>query len=752
MIALRAARQNGSAKIDGRPIATAALHRQCACCVRNQGPSECADRTGMRRWLQPRLAIGASNDPLEREADCVANRILAEEGDHAAARVQRAPSVWDPLADIAPESVEHTLARPGRPLERTVRSDMEQRFGHDFSMVRVHTDAPAAQSAKEVQARAYTVGHNLVFATNQYAPSTPDGRRLLAHELTHVLQQEGAGIRPLPLDPAGASRTAHASATIVQRDREVCTPASDNRPTTTCGPGTNDPFCLLHGGAQGGKNACSKDAEATDPDLRANGPKRTPVAPVASGARGTSAASAAASFARDPGCDFEAPATPSVSAPLRFTPDPAATLPAKESAPDLSVIAADQPWWNDSDAEHFGSQLAACYAARTSLSAKPIDAAAKLVELQADFDRVVQGSFGRSPFGLESWSGIRPVLTRILQRRRNEIASEQTRIDAKLPKERRRDAADLGAAVELRMQSERHDLVEKVRIQVALGAWGWMAERREKVDFDTLGAPGGRSAKLAEILTDAENRAVVHAILDAKKRPLSDKESERAIAGAQSAKDASAKRAKVAPSPLSEDEKAAAIAAAELDIVKSRWPGELRAARIEARTNKDAANLVVPTTAEVKGWSTDSKRTRIHKDVIAVLQTLETEFPAGFSAGTYTLHTEGDHASGGFEGRFRSLDMYPNGGASRTQKPFGSVGFFEKQIALDFALAIDRAVAGRGSYQILYNDFEVAREANKRLKNGRMMNVDNVVDTAGHPANLNWHGPLVTHFHVDFAI
>ena len=66
---------------------------------------------------------------------------------------------------------------------------MEPRFGHDFSRVRVHCGTIADQSARGVNAHAYTRGHNIVFAAGQYAPGTRDGNRLLAHELTHVLQQ-----------------------------------------------------------------------------------------------------------------------------------------------------------------------------------------------------------------------------------------------------------------------------------------------------------------------------------------------------------------------------------------------------------------------------------------------------------------------------------------------------------------------------------------------------------------------------------
>jgi len=69
---------------------------------------------------------------------------------------------------------------------------MGQRFGHDFSQVRVHTGTAAEQSARDVNAHAYTVGHNIVFGSGRFAPGTHDGRRLLAHELTHVVQQSGS--------------------------------------------------------------------------------------------------------------------------------------------------------------------------------------------------------------------------------------------------------------------------------------------------------------------------------------------------------------------------------------------------------------------------------------------------------------------------------------------------------------------------------------------------------------------------------
>ncbi len=82
----------------------------------------------------------------------------------------------------------------GQPLDTVTRGFMEQRFGHDFSQVRIHTDSKAADSAKSINARAYTLGQNIVFGSGQHAPHTLSGQRLLAHELTHVIQQLGGNI------------------------------------------------------------------------------------------------------------------------------------------------------------------------------------------------------------------------------------------------------------------------------------------------------------------------------------------------------------------------------------------------------------------------------------------------------------------------------------------------------------------------------------------------------------------------------
>lgn len=95
------------------------------------------------------------------------------------------------MMDTTLESNINSLRGGGQPLPDPVRDYFEPRFGYDFSQVRVHTDSKAAETAQSVNARAYTLGNDLVFNQGAYEPDNSDGKKLLAHELTHVIQQNG---------------------------------------------------------------------------------------------------------------------------------------------------------------------------------------------------------------------------------------------------------------------------------------------------------------------------------------------------------------------------------------------------------------------------------------------------------------------------------------------------------------------------------------------------------------------------------
>jgi outer membrane protein OmpA-like peptidoglycan-associated protein len=174
------------------------------------------------RAVQPKLVVNEPADEFEREADRVAERVMRMSGPGAAgpprvqrtcstcreelppARVQRMCTECEEELHRKPRDGEehHTLdiAPPlegqiaimrsgGEPLPHSVRAFFEPRFGRDFSNVRLHTGVAAAETASSIDALAYTTGNHIVFAAGRYAPETEPGRRLLAHELAHTIQQ-----------------------------------------------------------------------------------------------------------------------------------------------------------------------------------------------------------------------------------------------------------------------------------------------------------------------------------------------------------------------------------------------------------------------------------------------------------------------------------------------------------------------------------------------------------------------------------
>ena len=124
----------------------------------------------------------------------------------------------------APAVVDETLQRPGRALDPNTRRFMESRFGFDFGGVRIHTGDRASDSARAVRARAYTVGRDVVFGGSEYAPDTPSGKKLLAHELTHVVQQ-------------GSARRIGSAAigTLAVRERSATRVSTPGSPVMICG-------------------------------------------------------------------------------------------------------------------------------------------------------------------------------------------------------------------------------------------------------------------------------------------------------------------------------------------------------------------------------------------------------------------------------------------------------------------------------------------------------------------------------------
>jgi hypothetical protein len=148
--------------------------------------------------IQPKLKVTEPEDIYELQANSVSEQVIDNKSDFANATI---------ISDTAPEiqfltkpvirkdstlpTVPFMVSGPGKPLEAPLMQDMEQRFGYDFSHVRVHLDSIAQEYAQQLKANAYTVGNNIFFGAGQFAPDTHEGRLVIAHELTHVIQQSG---------------------------------------------------------------------------------------------------------------------------------------------------------------------------------------------------------------------------------------------------------------------------------------------------------------------------------------------------------------------------------------------------------------------------------------------------------------------------------------------------------------------------------------------------------------------------------
>lgn len=217
-------------RLAGHTLARSAAARAPAAVIGNQAALKLAAEHGLGlssasapvSGVQPKLRVGATNDGLEQEADRVADRIMraplpsgsstgpkcsaCEDEERKVPKIRRKTDVPDVgSAGEAPAVVHDVLRSPGDPLDPAARTFFEPRFGRDFANVRVHRDARAANSARSIGAVAYTAGNDIVFDAGQYRPHEPAGRRLLAHELAHVVQQGGGagaagaapGVQPL---------------------------------------------------------------------------------------------------------------------------------------------------------------------------------------------------------------------------------------------------------------------------------------------------------------------------------------------------------------------------------------------------------------------------------------------------------------------------------------------------------------------------------------------------------------------------
>jgi hypothetical protein len=194
--------------------------------------------------VQAKLTVNTPGDMYEQEADAMADRVMRMSSNETAKPVtgligkslqrkcahcaeeekRKKPVMRKAEAGNSGMSVSSSFASSlnaskggGSPLPQGTRSFMENAFSVDFSSVRVHADSKASEMNRGINAKAFTHGNDVYFGEGQYAPDTYSGKNLLAHELTHVVQQEGNAIRQLvQLQRFCPEPTAHVNDTVVQ--------------------------------------------------------------------------------------------------------------------------------------------------------------------------------------------------------------------------------------------------------------------------------------------------------------------------------------------------------------------------------------------------------------------------------------------------------------------------------------------------------------------------------------------------------
>ncbi len=199
----------------------------CPRCGQKSKTSAKEERSRSAQQVRSALASTRASDHREREAHQVAEQVTKNPAparvrsrgagaENLGARVGNSHSgLGEPephpnssisgTTHAVPPAVRNVLSSSGQPLDATTRTFFESRFGHDFSHIRVHTDTAAGESSRAVGAQAYTLGSHIVFAGGRFSPHTVDGRKLIAHELTHTLQPQDGQIQCCP-DAASAAQ------------------------------------------------------------------------------------------------------------------------------------------------------------------------------------------------------------------------------------------------------------------------------------------------------------------------------------------------------------------------------------------------------------------------------------------------------------------------------------------------------------------------------------------------------------------
>ena len=719
------------------------LQRKCACGSPTTSlTGECAECKSKKR-LQTKLTIGASNDPLEQEADRVAEQVLAAPAHSAVGsappRIQRYTGQATEGTNTAPASVDQVLATPGRPLDAALRQDMEQRFGYDFSRVRVHSGTAAEQSARDVSANAYTVRHNIVFGAGRFAPGTGEGRRLIAHELTHVLQQ-GEARRPTHslTDDAESDLVRGAAEKRLSRqpdeDEEerkkraaVAQQQLDAGVTAEAGTATTDKPPADAGGAS--NDIPASDAGTGTPDAG------TP-SPLPSGSSSGDVApppvqpAQPAPSAETSGGHTPAPAgmAPCPDAPTRSLVVLACTTPSGAAPP--KVEKAELPALNlarfggDPDRAKFAKELAQCHAAR--VVKEEIDKRYRAAVSQAKTQATDEAKVDTEKAVKAATEAVDPKDKRAIDKAKAQATSDAKKAAAKKIADahaavKREDITTVTAELSRKFEDElATDYGETMR--GVLGRYGpsWLAAMQSKLESERQRITKEKNAKpkvaKGETPPPAKSETDIAGAIEAEMADVRCSQQEWALNRFEAMARAWAVGRREQVDFQTIPQKAAFLS----KFGPTYDPAQKDRVDIPANVQKQKMTPVAPETAEFLARLAADPKTP-----------------------TFSAENRSGHGGGLWAGKGFSLDMYIKAGMDQR-------GFWQHSTAVAFLLQLDATAKAMGArWRVLYDDFRVAEEVNAATGT---RNVEFIGTSGG--GQLNWHGPdpLILHFHLDLEI
>lgn len=687
--------------------------------------------------LQRKLAIGSSDDPLEAEADRIAEQVIGMQtpaagnstppsgmsGNAKPPTIQRTcacgkdsgsahlcpeckkekvqRSAAGPSkrgeAGIVPPVVGRVLRSSGQALDESTRAYFEPRFGRNFGGVRVHSGRDAAESARAINARAYTVGQHLVFGEGEFNPTAPSGRRLLAHELTHTIHQSEGPVA----NGAG----------VVQRQK-----ASDKDDDTIevdlVGVDPNEAERL--------KKEQGIDLPKVSQETY-NKLEKVPPSPLTQATVPTGFQSAAANAAPCPAAP-DATIIPDTCTAAASVPGTAP--PAKETA---TLPALDEtPFGADSKVESFATSMANCHAER--VVQEEVNKRYKAAVESAKKSATAEAKTDTEKALAEAVAGIDPK-----DKKGVAAAKKQASADAKKAADKK--IADAQAAV-------RKEDPDTVKADLA-------ATFKNELQEDYLATMRAAVARFGSgwvnVMIAAQNKE--------RARLTKEKNAKPKVAKGET------------PPPQKAPEEIAAEIEAEMVAVRCKqqtWAlnqiEKVKRGWMVGRREK----LDFDTIAQKVAWLKDFKPGRevaeadrvpipeslqsekgmpgVAPEVAQFLTQLETLEP-NFKAGNYAGHGGGSWAGAGF-----SIDLTLTGKDAQLDDR----GFYKHDASVRFLLNLNQAVTAMGGrWRVLYNDFGVAEEVNHATGTA------NVVYMGNNPGGkLNWHGPapMVLHFHLDIEL